>query len=247
MTEVESQAERHVQFEKVFNFRDLGGYETAEGRTVKWRTLFRADGVHRLSIDDLAPLQVRTVIDLRTPQEHERAHFAHDSVGFHHLPILQVSWDHDLFTPGLEVEQFLSDRYVEMLTEGRDAIARALRLMADADSYPLVFHCAAGKDRTGVVAAIVLSILGVSDDDIADDYSLSRLGMGRFKEWIIATFPEFADSMTEQPEAFLSAPAGAMHLFLERLRGEYGSVAEYVEGLGVSASDVDAVRSNLLT
>jgi len=159
MTEVDVPTERHLEFEKVFNFRDLGGYRTAEGRTVKWRTLFRADGIHRLSIDELEPLHVRTVIDLRTPEEHERAHFTHESVGHHHLPILQASWDREAFAGELDEVQFLADRYVEMLTEGKDAIARALRLMADADSYPLVFHCAAGKDRTGVVAAIVLSVL----------------------------------------------------------------------------------------
>ena len=116
-----------------------------------------------------------------------------------------------------------------------------------ASSLPLVFHCAAGKDRTGVVAAVVLSVLGVKDDDIADDYSLSRLGMGRFKEWIIATFPDYADSMTQQPDAFLAAPVEAMHLFLERVRDHYRSVDAYVEGLGVSDDTLDAVRQNLLT
>ncbi len=246
MTEVESAADRHLQFESVFNFRDLGGYATADGRTVKWRTLFRADGVHRLSSDDVAPLGLRTVIDLRTPEEHERARFVHDTIGYHHLPILQAAWDREAFGGELDAVVFLSDRYVEMLTEGRDAIARALRIMADADAFPLVFHCAAGKYRTGVVAAIVLSILVVSDDDIATDYSLSRLGMGRFKEWIIATFPDYADAMTQQPEAFLAAPAEAMHVFLEQVRRVHGSLVDYVRGLGVEETVLDAVRENLL-
>jgi protein-tyrosine phosphatase len=245
MTEVETS--RHLPFDAVFNFRDLGGYESADGRTVKWRTLFRADGVHRLTSDDIAPLNLRTVIDLRTPEEHERARFTHDSIGLHHLPILQASWDRDAFTNVNDAVAFLSDRYVDMLTEGRESIAGALRLMADPDAYPLVFHCAAGKDRTGVVAAIVLSVLGVSDDDIADDYSLSRLGMGPFREWIIANFPDFADAMSQQPEAFLAAPAEAMHLFLERLRASFGSVDAYVSGLGVGDDVIDAVRENLLT
>jgi len=247
MTEVEAETERHLPFDVVFNFRDLGGYDAANGETVKWRTLFRADGVHRLSVDDLAPLQLRTVIDLRTPEEHERSRFTHDSIGCHHLPILQAPWDQDAFSGELDAVMFLSDRYVEMLTEGREAIARALGIMSKPESYPLVFHCAAGKDRTGVVAAIVLSILGVCDDDIATDYSLSRLGMGRFKEWIITTFPEYADSMTQQPEAFLAAPAGAMHRFLERVRATFGSVEAYVAGLGVEPEVLDAVRQNLLT
>jgi protein tyrosine/serine phosphatase len=112
---------------------------------------------------------------------------------------------------------------------------------------PLVFHCAAGKDRTGVVAAIVLSVLGVSDDDIATDYSLSRLGMPRFKEWVIANYPEAADAMSDQPSPFLAAPAEAMHLFLERVRSDFGSMQDYVADLGVTEETLDAVRANLLT
>jgi protein tyrosine/serine phosphatase len=134
-----------------------------------------------------------------------------------------------------------------MLVTGRDAIASALHILADADSLPLVFHCAAGKDRTGVVAAIVLSVLGVSDDDIATDYSLSRLGMPRFKEWVIATFPEAADAMSDQPAAFLAAPAEAMHSFLERVRTDHGSMHDYVADLGVTDKALDRVRANLLT
>ncbi|MDQ1550875.1 MAG: protein-tyrosine phosphatase [Actinomycetota bacterium] len=247
MTGLDADLDRHLPFDSVFNFRDLGGYDTADGSTVKWRTVFRADGVHRLSAADLAPLGVRTVLDLRTHDELERGRFTHDSIGYHHLPILQNSWSSQGFEGELDAVTFLADRYVDMLTEGREAIGRALRILGDADSLPLVFHCAAGKDRTGVVAAIVLSVLGVSDDDIATDYSLSRLGMGRFKEWIITTFPDYADSMSRQPDAFLAAPAEAMHLFLERVRAGYGSVRDYVLGLGVSETTLDAVRANLLT
>jgi protein-tyrosine phosphatase len=109
-----------------------------------------------------------------------------------------------------------------------------------------VFHCAAGKDRTGVVAAVLLGVLGVGDDDIADDYSLSRLGMTRFKEWIVDNFPEAADAMSKQPDAFLAAPVEAMHLFLDRVRDTFGSFDAYVAGLGVDDQTVDAVRRNLL-
>ncbi|HEV3226506.1 MAG TPA: tyrosine-protein phosphatase [Acidimicrobiales bacterium] len=247
MTDVDAELERHLPFEAVFNFRDLGGYGTNDGRTVRWRTVFRADGVHRLSVDDLASLHVRTVLDLRTADETERGRFEHDSIGYHHLPILQQSWSAQGFEGELDAVTFLADRYIDMLTEGSESIARAMHILGDAEALPLVFHCAAGKDRTGVVAAIALSVLGVGDDDIATDYSLSHLGMARFKEWIITSYPDYADSMTNQPDAFLAAPAGAMHLFLERLRDVHGSVAEYVTGLGVAPATLDAVRANLLT
>jgi protein-tyrosine phosphatase len=240
-------AERLVAFDQVFNFRDLGGYDTADGRVVRWRTVFRADGVHRLTIDDIAPLGVRTVLDLRTPTELERGRFTHDSVGYHHLPILETTWDREALNVEIDAAEFLAARYLEMLDEGRESIARALHILADPESLPLVFHCAAGKDRTGVVAAIVLDLLGVRDDDIAGDYSLSRLGMDRFRAWIIETYPEAADAMSDQPQAFLAAPAEAMHLFLAGLRERHGSVDAYATSLGVSDDVVGAVRENLLT
>lgn len=247
MTELQTEFDRHLPFEAVFNFRDLGGYATAGGRQVRWRTVFRADGIHRLSLEDLASLDVRTVLDLRTHEELERGRCEHDSIGYHHLPILQKAWTELGFEGELEAVTFLADRYVDMLDEGRESIARALHILGEESSLPLVFHCAAGKDRTGVVAAVLLGVLGVSDDDIADDYSLSRLGMARFQEWIIANFPEAADAMSKQPDAFLAAPVEAMHLFLERVRATFGSFDEYVGGLGVDDATLDAVRGNLLT
>jgi protein-tyrosine phosphatase len=241
-------AERLVAFDHVFNFRDLGGYETADGRAVRWRTVFRADGVHRMTIDDIAPLGVRTVLDLRTPVElDERGRFAHDSVGYHHLPILENTWDREALNVEIDAAEFLAARYLEMLEEGGDSIGRALHILAEPASLPLVFHCAAGKDRTGVVAAIVLDLLGVRDDDIADDYSLSRLGMDRFRAWIIETYPEAADAMSDQPQAFLDAPTEAMHLFLAGLRQRHGSVHEYAGSHGVSDDVIQAVQENLLT
>ncbi|HEY2813692.1 MAG TPA: tyrosine-protein phosphatase [Acidimicrobiales bacterium] len=240
--------DRHVPFDAVFNFRDMGGYRTSDGRTVRWRTLFRADGVHRLTIDDIAPLGVRTVLDLRTPLElDERGHFTHDSVGYHHLPILQSAWDRDAFDVEIDAAHFLADRYLDMLDEGSDAIGRALHILADPASLPLVFHCAAGKDRTGVVAAIVLDLLGVSDDDIADDYSLSRLGMDRFRVWLFETYPEAADAMSDQPKAFLAAPSEAMHMFLSGLRERHGSVHQYAHSLGVPDEVITAMQENLLS
>jgi len=241
-------ADRHVAFDHVFNFRDLGGYETVDGRSVRWRTLFRADGVHRMTIDDIAPLGVRTVLDLRTPTElDERGRFTHDSVGYHHLPILEKTWDREALNVEVDAAEFLAARYLEMLDEGAESIGRALHILADPSSLPLVFHCAAGKDRTGVVAAIVLDVLGIRDDDIATDYSLSRLGMDRFRAWILETYPEAADAMSDQPQAFLAAPVEAMHLFLAGLRERHGSVDAYVASLGVSDDVLDAVRENLLT
>jgi len=238
--------ERHLAYDTVFNLRDLGGYAGASGRTVRWRTLFRGDGVHRLDPAVFAELGVRTVLDLRTEGEIRERGRAEGDHAWHHLPVLRTIWDPSTVSPELAAERFLADRYLDMLEEGAESLASAVRLLAVPDALPAVFHCAAGKDRTGVLAALVLSLLGVDDDVIAADYGLSRLGMDRMVEYIRVTYPDRFDAMSDQPAAFLGAPEAAMHLFLDELRARHGSVEAYVEAGGVDAAVVDALRANLL-
>jgi protein-tyrosine phosphatase len=205
-----------------------------------------------MSDDDLErvrPLGIRTVLDLRTEGElSERGQFEAARLGasYHHLPVLESIWDHDLATADVEPHEFLAARYLDMLDVGGHAIASAVRCLAEPDALPLVFHCAAGKDRTGVVAAVVLSLLGVPESVIAHDYSLSAPGMERFQEWFRTTHPEAAERMADQPAAFMASPVEAMERFLADVARHHGSLAGYVRGLGVGDATVDAVRDNLL-
>jgi protein-tyrosine phosphatase len=253
---MQPEVDRHLEFETVFNFRDLGGYVGADRRTVRWRTLFRADGLHRLSAPDLvrlAELGVRTVLDLRTRIELDERGRIGDAGGtterievhYHHLPVIERVWDG---SPEDEPEpsRFLADRYLDMLEEGRAALGQALTTIADADTAPLVFHCAAGKDRTGVLAALTLSLLGVSDGDIVRDYGLSRIAMGRMVEWLRVKYPERVEQMADQPKAFLDAPEDAMRMFLDDLRRRYGSAETYAASVGVGEDAVASLRSHLL-
>ena len=224
-----------MPFEQVFNFRDLGGYHSADGHMVRWRTLFRADGVHRLTIDDIAPLGVRTVLDLRTPGElEERGRFTHDSVGYHHLPILESTWDREVLDVEVDAPT-VPGRPLPRDDRTRAATPSPARCASSPTPTRCLWCSIAPRARTvrASIAAIVLDLLGVSDDDIAGDYSLSRLGMDRFRAWIIETYPGAADAMSDQPQAFLDAPTEAMHLFLAGLRARHGSVHEYVASLGV--------------
>ncbi|MGH9186895.1 MAG: tyrosine-protein phosphatase [Acidimicrobiales bacterium] len=247
------QLERHLDFETVFNFRDLGGYPAADGRAVRWRVVFRADGLHRLSGPDLmrlAELGVRTVLDLRTSIElEERGRFGGAKVvqtRYHHLPVIDKTWDRESYEAAVDPVRFLVDRYLDMLEEGRRALGSALALIADPSHVPLVFHCAAGKDRTGVLAALTLALLGVGDDVIAADYGLSRLGVRRMIEWYKATHPDKIEAMADQPQAWVDAPEEAMHLFLSDLRARYGSVEEYAASVGFDGRALASLRSHLL-
>jgi protein-tyrosine phosphatase len=241
--------DRHVPLGAAFNVRDMGGYPTTDGKQVRWRTLFRADGLHRLEADDLAVLGghgLRTVIDLRTESEIEtRGRFPVDGleVDYRHLPLLQTLWTPDDLAVATSAHDFLIERYLVMLEEGAPAIVAALGLLAEPATLPAVFHCAAGKDRTGVLAAIVLSVLGVAADAVAADYALSAAAMERMKAWFEAEVP---DAMAKQPPEFMAAPAEAMHGFLDSVDRLHGSVEAYVRSIGVDDDVLGALRSQLL-
>jgi protein-tyrosine phosphatase len=242
-------ADRSIRFQYVFNVRDLGGLPTFDGRTVRTGQVFRADGVHRLRGDDLEAARVlglRTVIDLRTDQEVERGRFPHEeySVAWHHLPVLRRIWSDDELVAGASAAEFLRDRYLDMLVHGGDSIAQAVELVAA--GAPALFHCAAGKDRTGVVAAVVLGLLDVSHDDIAADYHESAIAMAAFVDWLTVEYPEALDSMTSQPPEYLEAPVDAMYGFLREIDASYGSMERLARHLGISADTIARLRTNLL-
>src|SRR5690606_32034702 len=115
----------------------------------------------------------RTVIDLRTEDEIARGRFPIDQhpVDWHHLPVIKRIWSDDDLVAGASAAEFLRDRYLDMIVEGGGSLARAVELISD--GHPALFHCAAGKDRTGVLAAVILGLLDVPDEEIAGDYHQS--------------------------------------------------------------------------
>jgi hypothetical protein len=241
--------DRRLACEGVFNLRDLGGYPTVHGRRLRWRVVFRADGLHRATPADatLRRLGWRTVIDLRTTAERDAGRFACDGVDSIHLPILRDTWDAEVLVAEIDdAAGFLTDRYLSMAEVGAPAIAAAFGILASSARQPLVFHCSAGKDRTGVLAALVLAALGVADDHIAADYELSALAMDRLVEWVTTTRPEIAEHMARQPAAFLACPPGAILGFLDALRGRHGSIESYLHRIDVDTGMLNALRHALL-
>lgn len=249
----ETLPERLIAFAAVHNFRDLGGYPAADGRRTRWRTVFRSDGLYRLDDSDLALLRglgLRSVLDLRTVEELEtRGRFPveHHPVEFHHLPVLSRTWDErDAPAPGEPAAPFLAEMYRRMLAEGAAQVGQAIRVLAAPGATPAVFHCAAGKDRTGVVAALLLAALGVDDDVIATDYAASTEAMARMEAWFKVHEPDAHASMERQPPAFYVAPAEAMHGFLDHVRAVHGSVLELLASVGVGADEVARLADGLL-
>lgn len=251
--EIANHPRRLIGLEAVHNFRDLGGYPTAGGRTTKWRTLFRSDGLYRLrGADDMSrvmQLGLKTVIDLRTEREQrEQGIFPIDDieVTFHHLSIVDVTWS-DTETPEFDDEvEFLVWGYRDMLEIGSSRFADAMHVLAQTDSLPAVFHCAAGKDRTGVLAALLLSSLGVEDAHICADYGLTQDAMRRSIAWSKVHRPELAERYANIPKAYLAADPRAMQIILTELAQQHGSVRNYVREIGVADATVEALGNLLL-
>jgi protein tyrosine/serine phosphatase len=227
---------RHLDLEGAWNFRDLGGYVGRDGRPVRWRRLFRADGLDRLTEADLLRVEelgLRTVIDLRTGDEVAKGRIAESTgdVAWHHLPMLDVLPPredyHDWVGPSYVAEQYMS-----MAESAGTSIAAFLGLLCDADAYPVVYHCFAGKDRTGILTALVLGLLGVDDADIAADYALSQLAMGRLLEWLRAQYGANVAEIESSAPAIIAAEPATMNEFLDRFRAAYGSFDAYAAGLG---------------
>jgi protein-tyrosine phosphatase len=238
---------RNLTFSSSYNFRDVGGYAGLDARTVRWRRLFRADSLHRLQGADLErfeALGVRTVVDLRRlfeVEEHGRVPHS-DGLDYHNLVLEHVDWETVAQPEDLPHARWLADRYLNFTEDGRAALATALSLIADPAAAPVVVHCMAGKDRTGVVCALTLSLLGVCDADIAEDYALTESAMVSLTAYLSRTRPHVVHDKYHMFEC----PQDAMLLFLADLRERHGSVEKYVREIGVSAEQLAAMRDHLL-
>lgn len=242
-------ADRHVALEGSVNFRDLGGYRGLDGRSTKWGHLFRADGLSHLTDADhevLQALKVATVIDLRTTEEIERDRFdvTTTPVSYHHTPLIQrVSGSPRDF----EAAPFLlRDTYVTMLTKATSEIRLAVEVIADKDNHPVVFHSAAGKDRTGVLAAILLGLVGVSNEVIVEDYTLTQLAMERLKEKILARNPELVKQSQSATREVMSAAPENMERFLSVVEERHGSIEGFATSIGITERTVEALRHGFL-
>jgi protein-tyrosine phosphatase len=239
---------RHIPFERLHNVRDLGGLRGIAGRPVRSGVLYRADSLAKLDGADLErfrALGVRTVIDLRYPWEIEARGRVPESVevAYFNFSIEHRPYDQAEIDPNVDPWRFLADRFAEVASDGTVELRGVLETIAGADHGALVFHCASGKDRTGIVAALVLSILGVSEADIASDFALTELATDRLvADWRMAN----PDRVLRWP-SYGRAPEAVIQHFLADLASAHGSVDAYIkERLGVGDDVIAALRTRLL-
>ena len=239
------QYSRQIVFDSILNFRDLGGYRTHSGRKTAWRRIFRSGELHRMTERDVRRLKeeirLSTVIDLRSPPLAEQlgiGPITEVGVKFYSVP-LSIITDDDNWTIQEIYRDFTNSGEVYLYRirnkEYGKRLVEALEIIAKPENYPLVFHCYAGKDRSGILAAILLNVLGILDEDIINDYTLSAPYMDEFiKRW--DDDPITADINKNLPPYQLEAAPESMAFFLSMLKREYGSAKEYIENHGADRS-----------
>jgi protein-tyrosine phosphatase len=238
-------AEQRPLLESVRNFRDLGGRRTAAGGRVRSGTLYRSGALHWLTEDDrsqLGQMGLRVVYDLRTEDERELAPTElPSSIRLELLPIggtaarTRELWELVMRGEMTEVPpNFLFQVYESLAEDASSTFGRLFGLLASSTGTPGLIHCTAGKDRTGISVALLLSSLGVEDEDILDDYVRSAVVYSAPQMAKLRSRLEGTGIDVERYKAMFGAPREAMASFLDALRERYGSAQGYlVEEAGV--------------
>lgn len=258
---------RHVPLAGQPNFRDLGGYAASDGRRVKWSLVYRSGELSQLTdedVDKLAELGIRTVVDLRSPQEVAARGQSRLPPGAHVSPVPIASSDMfakliPMFLKGdfSQVPPDLLDKVNRLLVRDFTAqYAALLRALSDPSNRPLVFHCTQGKDRAGFGAAMVLSALGIPWETVVEDYLLSNRFRKNENDKMLGMIRSFgaAHGGPEGEEIAFSRVEGLLYVkeqSLQAARAEiierYGSVTGFlVEGLGCSEAGLERLRDELL-
>ncbi len=241
--------QRLVPFEGVHNFRDLGGYETDDGRHTRWGQLYRSDAMHDLTDDDLEifrTLGIGAIVDLRSPAEIQRTGRGLIENEPHRFVSAPVLSNYATNEPRAVVdENYLTRRYLQYLDLGAPAFVSVFEEMTNEENYPLVFNCFLGKDRTGVVAALVLSCLGVRPARVIEDYAMSDERMVHIVAKLLRD-PNLRDEIEGDDPILLSARSDTMANFLFALDERYGGAVPWAESVGVAPASIARVRDLLL-
>lgn len=246
---------RDLVWDGCLNVRDLGGLPTADGSETRFGSIVRSDSVQELTEDGWRALVdhgVRTVIDLRG--DHERADDppAELPVEVVHVPFMEASdaeWDE--IAEELEAASVAApddatatrDVYLIFLERFAGNVAASMRAVAQAREGGVVIHCVGGKDRTGLLAAFLLHLAGVPDDQIAADYALSEVRLlPRHQLWFDAAEN---DEDLERLRRIAQTPAASMSGVLAELERRHGSVEGYLRHIGLTDEDLARVRARL--
>ena len=251
--------ERRIVLDGAANFRDLGGYPAYGHHRIKWRNIFRSGHLASLTENDhrvLNRLDIRSICDFRSAEEITRQPNClpeKPSLEYLHLPIVNktieptealariVKGDTSWFT-----HDFMVNAYIEKIVAFPDVWYQFFKYLHRQSYRPLLFHCTAGKDRTGAFAALILLILGVPEETVVFDHGLSNFYLADFLETIYAYLKEFGVER-EKISPYLTAPHDAIVALLDHIRKQHGSAENYlISQADVSPEILDKLRMDFL-
>jgi protein-tyrosine phosphatase len=245
MNDSKQDRSRHIRLDGAYNVRDLGGYPTEAGQT-RWGVFLRGDSLHQLTDADIETLlnaRVRTVIDLRHEAEVQAAPnrlAGRAQIVYRHIPIFRGS-----VSGGAGAAHDLRQVYAYMVDHCQIGLGETLSALADAEDGSVLFHCSAGKDRTGIVAALTLGLVGVPDAVIAADYALTAVAMEALRPILVEQTLARGGS-PEALEPLLSSHPEDILALLDYVRAIYGSVESYAARLGLEGERMARLRERFV-
>jgi protein tyrosine/serine phosphatase len=239
--------EPHERLTGAYNFRDLGGLPTEDGRSTRYGRLFRSDTLQDLTEADVellcSELGICRVVDLRSQSEisvEGLGLLQERGLAYHHVALTSRGTR----TPAPAGGR-LAQLYIDYLDAGADSLVTALDLLSGAGEQPTVFHCAAGKDRTGVVAALLLRLLGVTEAAVIADYARTQHSLERMMERL-RRMPSQRDNVSALPAEYYLADERTMRTFLAGLQQRHGGARAWALAKGLPAAAIDRLERTLL-
>lgn len=242
---------KHIPMDGPQNFRDIGGFLNRQGLMVAWNRLYRADTLKRLSekdVEKLRAMNVRTIVDLRGKKEQETMpDVVPEGIRYCSCPMMKEEFTDDGQMARNSFLQSLMTGYQTMVKDGADLIGRAAQaVMEGVQDGAVVFHCTAGKDRTGILAAVLLLTLDVCEEDIVADYQVSFTYNSKGINKMVEQSPKLKEFVEQAGEdSMLHSHPKNIRAVLELLNSE--TVKDWLEENGVKSGLIQEFRKQMLT
>ena len=255
---------RRIPLRNTYNFRDLGGYPGADGRCVRWGVLFRSDHLHNLKPNyhqRFKQLGLQRLVDFRSQAERERIPNQlppDQDLNVINIPVVDRENPNETVelgdrlrageTDGFDPSAYLLDYYRWYATTFTPEYRRFIQVVLETGGHPLLFHCTAGKDRTGFAAAILLRLLGVDQQTIITDYMLTNAYTRRLRIWILPMIAmRRGFKVARIVRTLMLTVPEYLETAFKALEEKYGSFDKYVhQGLELNPSDINQLRDSLL-
>ena len=234
-----------LPLKNLMNVRDLGGIAAEKGMPTRWHVFLRSDDTYELDESDrdfLLKYGLKTVIDLRAPYElrTKADPFSNDNeITYHNIPLYEDDIIDLMNSDHFKIDEFtLGKMYVNILKNSHANIKHLFHILAETEGCTL-FHCTAGKDRTGIAAALILMLVGASEEDVIANYEVTNTYLMRILKKVMYITPDL-------PEAVLSSSRENILTVIDYINSEFGTAEKYLLSIGVYPADIKLIKNKLI-